>query len=76
MRRFLAWLNEKLGIVETDPEKNAMYDRMDQALDRRARRRGHEGWAAEMDRDMDEHPEWFGMVHDEMGNSVERRDRS
>lgn len=27
-------------------------------------------WADEMSRDMDEHPEWFGLVIDEMGNPV------
>ena len=27
------WLNAKLGIIETDPEKNAYYDWADQSLD-------------------------------------------
>ena len=28
-------------------------------------------WVADMDRDMEEHPEWFGMVIDDHGNPVE-----
>ncbi len=32
MKRFLAWLNRKLGLVETDPVKNAEYDRIDREL--------------------------------------------
>lgn len=33
-------------------------------------------WADEMSRDMDEHPEWFGLVIDEMGNPVSPPDKS
>jgi hypothetical protein len=33
LRRFFSWLNRKLRIVETDPEKNAYYDMADRELD-------------------------------------------
>jgi hypothetical protein len=33
LSKFFRWLNRKLNIVETDPEKNAYYDRVDRELD-------------------------------------------
>lgn len=33
LRKFFGWLNRKLNIVETDPEKNAYYDAVDRELD-------------------------------------------
>lgn len=35
--RFLAWVNRVLYIVETDPAKNAEYDRIDRDLDAKGR---------------------------------------
>lgn len=42
MKRLLRWLNEKLGIVETDPAKNEWYAAADERLDHIAE---HEKWA-------------------------------
>lgn len=37
IRRFLAWVNRRLNIIETDPEKNAYYDWADRWLDEQER---------------------------------------
>lgn len=33
LSRLGSWLNRKLNIIETDPEMNAYYDRVDRELD-------------------------------------------